>query len=216
MQASIKEERGQSLFEVLAGIAIATLIVGSSVAAIIVSLRSSSNSLQSQKGYAIAADILDNVQSYAEADWAGVYNLSDKTANGVYHLEIVATTSEFSTLGIATGTELVTFSSGSPEENIQYTTWFSVENVPRSVYNVIGSGIGDPATQKVTARVSWDIGGDTRTVQLVQYLSKVRTRTIGFDDWSGSSGVVGPVTGPTSDYYNIVDATITASGDITY
>jgi len=211
-----KENRGQSMFEILVAIAIAALIIGSSATAIIVSLRSGSYSIQSQKAYAIANDILNNVRSYTEADWAGVYNLSDKTADGVYHLEITATSSTSTTLGIATGTEIVTFSSASEEENISYTTWFSVQNVSRNDSNAIASGLGDPASQRVTAYVSWDIGGDTQTVQLVKYMSKVRTRTIPFNDWSGSSGVEGPITGPSNDYYSINNATITSEGYITF
>ncbi|MDZ4231257.1 MAG: hypothetical protein U1C52_00490 [Patescibacteria group bacterium] len=212
----LDKEKGQSMFEVVVAIAIAALIVGSSVTAIVVSLRSGTANVAAQKAYGLAGQMLNNVRSYTEANWAEIYNLADKTSNGIYSFQVTATSSESTTLGIATTTEVITFSSDSAEENIEYTTWFSVENVPRSGFNVIGAGTGDPATQKITAHVSWDVGGGARAIELVQYLSKVRTLTIAFDDWSGSSGVVGPVTGPTNDYYSVTNATITSAGDITF
>ncbi|MEX2054498.1 MAG: hypothetical protein WD883_03080 [Candidatus Colwellbacteria bacterium] len=209
-------QQGQSLFEIVIAIAIAALIVGSSVTAIVVSLRSGSSSVASQKAYGVANEMLNNVRSYTEANWAEIYNLGDKTSNGIYSLQVTATSTESTTLGIATTTDIITFTSDSAEENIEYTTWFSVQNVSRSTYNIVGAGTGDPATQKITVHVSWGVGGDTRTIELVQYLSKIRTRVILFDDWSGSSGVIGPVTGPTSDYYSISNATTTGGGDITF
>lgn len=212
----IKGEKGQSIFEILIAMAIATLIVGSSVTAIMVSLRSGSATVASQKAYSIANDTLNNVRSFAESNWADLYTQNKGDAYD-YYLGIVATSSISATLGIATGTETIAFTSPSGEENIEYTSWFTINNVPRDDSNwIVESADGDPTTQKITARVSWEVGGDLRQIDLVTYISKIRTSTVTFNNWSGVSGVTTPVTGPSSDYYSITNATITANGTITY
>jgi len=221
----IKLNKGQSILEILIGMAIATIIVGSSATALIVSLRSGSATIASQKAYGIADEILNNVRSFAESNWADLYApppLNDpsqgKGDNFPYYLEITSTSPESSVLGIAAGTEEVTFTSPSAEENIIYTRWFTIDNVSRNSDTnwIVGSGTGDPTTQKITAHVSWATNGATKQIDLTTYISKIRTRSITFIDWSGSSGVITPVTGPTKDYYSITNATITADGAITY
>ncbi|KKU18140.1 MAG: hypothetical protein UX31_C0013G0018 [Candidatus Nomurabacteria bacterium GW2011_GWA1_46_11] len=212
----IKSDKGQSIFEILIAMAIAALIVGSSVTAIMVSSRSGSATVASQKAYSIANETLNNTRSFAESSWADLYT-QNKGDVYQYHLAVVSTSSTSTILGIATGTEAVSFTSSSTEENINYTSWFTIDNVLRNSSNwIAGSGISDPTTQKITAHVSWTASGGTKQIDLVTYVSRVRTRSITFDDWSGSSGVTTPVTRPTNDYYSITGVTITAGGDITY
>ena len=112
---------GQSLFEIIVAVAISALIVGSTMAAIIVSLRSGNDNVTAQKAYGIARDILDNVRSFGEGDWATLYNLS-KGSSVQYYLSITATSATSSTIGITSGTEDITFSSSYTEENVNYTT----------------------------------------------------------------------------------------------
>jgi len=214
---------GQSVFEVLIAVAIATLIIGSAVTATIITLRSGSGGANSQKAYAIANETINNVRSYAEASWSDLYsppplNDPNEGKDGIdqYHLSVVSTTTEYTVLGIATGTENIVFTSTSTGENITYTSWFTIQDVNRTADNWIGSGFRDPTTLKITANVSWTVGGTANTIDLATYASKIRSRSVSFDDWGGSSGVTTPVTGPTRDYYAIGgNATITAGGDIT-
>jgi len=205
----IPSESGQSVFEILIAMSIATIIVGSSVAAIMVSQRSGSVTVSSGKAYAIADETLSSVRSFAESNWADMYTQSKGEAYQ-YYLNIVSSTATSSTLGIASGTATTTFTSSSAEENINYTSWFTIEDVTRD------SILLDPTTLKITVHVSWNPGGGAQEITLVGYVSKIRSRFITFDNWSGASGAAVPVTQPTNDYYSINNATIDANGAITY
>ena len=213
----LKLDDGQSIFEVLIAISIATLIVGSAVTAIIVSMRSGTSTVFSQKGYAIANGTLNNVRSFAESNWADIYAL-DKGDSYKYYLSVTATSSTSTTLGISNGTTTVSFTSTSTGENIDYTNWFTVDDVSRNSSDwIVGSGeIEDPTTQKITAHTSWTVNGQTKQIDLISYLSKIRTSAVTFTSWAGLSGVTTPVTRTTVDYYSITNATITASGAITF
>jgi len=212
----LRLDNGQSIFEVLIAISIATLIIGSAVTAIIVSMRSGTSTVLSQKGYAIANGTLNNVRSFAESNWADLYALS-KGDSYKYYLSVTATSSTSTTLGISNGTTTVSFTSTSTGENIDYTNWFTVDNVSRDSSDwIAGSGTGDPTTQKITAHTSWTVNGQTKQIDLISYLSKIRTSAVTFTSWAGSSGVTTPVTRTTMDYYSITNATITASGAITF
>ena len=217
----IPSESGQSVFEILIAMSIATIIVGSSVAAIMVSQRSGSVTVSSGKAYAIADETLSSVRSFAESNWADMYTQSKGEAYQ-YYLNIVSSTATSSTLGIASGTATTTFTSSSAEENINYTSWFTIGDVKRnSDDNKISTSTGptillDPTTLKITVHVSWNPGGGAQEITLVGYVSKIRSRFITFDNWSGASGAAVPVTQPTNDYYSINNATIDANGAITY
>ncbi|MCR4261103.1 MAG: hypothetical protein NUV96_02125 [Candidatus Colwellbacteria bacterium] len=212
----MRSEEGQSVFEILIAMAIATIIVGSSVTAIMISQRSSSATVSSGKAYAIADETLGNVRSFAESNWADMYT-QNKGEAYQYYLNVVSSTATSSTLGIASGTATTTFTSSSAEENIDYSSWFTIESVTRNpLTNEINTGGSlDPTTLKITVHVSWTTGG-SQEITLVGYISKIRSLFITFDDWSGASGVVGPVTQPTKDYYSINNATIDSNGEITY
>lgn len=203
----IEGEKGQSIFEILIAISIATLIVGSAATAIIVSMKSGAGSANSQRAYGIANEMLNNVRSFAESNWADLYNHGTST----YYLTVTATSSTSTTLGLTTGTSTVTVG------DVDYGSSFTIEDVNRNISNWVGDGYEDPTTLKITAYVEWSSGGATSTIDLSTYISKIRSRTISFIDWSGSSGVSSAVTGPTSDYYAIGgNATITGAGDISY
>ncbi len=216
----IKLNEGQSVFEVLIAIAIATLIVGSSVTAIMVSMRSGTITVASQKAYGIANGDLNNVRSFSESNWAGLYTplgTQNKGSAYPYYLAVTASSSTSTILGLTNGTTTVSFTSTSTGENIDYTSWFTIDNVSRTSSNWIGSGTGDPTTQKITAHVSWVMSGETKQIDLVTYISKIRTSSITYTKWDGFSGVTTPVTKSTNDYYGITgNATITANGTITY
>jgi len=203
MNKLIKGIEGQSLFEILIAIGIAALIIGSATTAIVISIRSEKNNVASQKAYAIAEDMLNNARSYSEADWSTLYNQT-KGSGTQYYLEVTATSSTSTTLGITSGTSSTTFTSSSTEENIIYTTWFAIEDVQRNSNQAVvgGGGTNDPSTQKVTVHVSWPVGGDTREITLVQQLSNIKSNTAKSDNWSGSGGSASTVVKFGPDYFS--------------
>ena len=195
---------GQSLFEIVVAIGVAALIIGSTTTAIVVSLQSDRNNAATQKAYALAEELLNNVSSYAEGNWGELYRNTGATN---FYLEFTATSATSTQLGIATGTDTVsfTFTATSTEENVTYTTWFNIADVERNSSQAIGSGVSDPSTREITAHVSWDTADDTREIELVQILSNIRSLTVTSDDWSGSSGSAVPVTIFDEDYYQKTD-----------
>lgn len=99
-----------------------------------------------------------------------------------------------------------------------YTRWFSVENVSRDANGdvVASGGTEDPSTQKITAWVQWDFRGDTAETTVVEYLTRwPRDRVTAFTDWSGSSGVEGPVTKPDANYSTSTNLSTSTPGQLT-
>ncbi len=80
-----------------------------------------------------------------------------------------------------------------------YTRYFSVENVNRDTNGNIASsgGTDDPSTQKITTTVTWEGG---RKIQLFHYMLRKDAFLLWNNNWSGGSGVSGPVTSATSSF----------------
>ena len=95
------KNKGQSLFEIIIAIGLAAIIIGSATTAIIVSLKTGKSNVDNQKAYAIAQDILNNVRSYADANWSDIYS---RDTNGTYHLYEDSVTATSTELALGTGT----------------------------------------------------------------------------------------------------------------
>ncbi len=80
-----------------------------------------------------------------------------------------------------------------------YTRYFSVENVNRDTNGNIASsgGTDDSSTQKITTTVTWEGG---RKIQLFHYMLRKDAFLLWNNNWSGGSGVSGPVTSATSSF----------------
>lgn len=200
--------KGQSLIEVIIAITVGALIVGSAAAALIFTVRSNQQNRATDSASSLAQELLDNVRSVAEGNWQGLYDLNakgDPTQSCppyCYYLD--------AGLAIVAGSENKTVN------NITYTSYFTVENVNRDSCGtreiVAGAETGcsasqtgvlsDPSTQKITAKVTWPQGTDTAEVLVSEYLTRSKNEVNQFTDWSGSSGVDGPVVRPSKDYFN--------------
>lgn len=212
---------GQSLIEIIIAITIGALIVGSAAGALMFTIRSNQQSRATDMASTLAQEILDQIRSVSDGNWQNLYNLSAKGGPTqscpphCYHLG--------AGLNIVAGSE-----AGPPLNinNIQYTRYFTVENVNRdncgtreivtgaeTSCSASQTGIfNDPSTQKVTAKVTWRQGGDTAEVVVSEYFTRARNEVNQFTDWSGLSGVAGPVPRPTRDYFGksaTIDATTT-------
>lgn len=188
-----KSERGQSLAELLVGVAVVTIILSSIVGAIILVIRSNLQSTTSRTAAALGEEMMDSVRSVAEGKWSNLYGVSPKGASTTYRV-----TASGTALLIVSGSEDVSVN------NTTYTRFFSVEDVSRdSVQNIAASGTEDPSTQKVTITVRWQVGGDTANLQTTEYLTRFRNEVTRFTDWSGSSTIPGPITAPNSNYFSM-------------
>ena len=187
-----KGERGQSLAELLVGVAIVTIIISSIVGAVIVVLRSNLQSTTSRTAAALGEEMMNSVRSIAEGKWGSLYSVSPKGASTTYRVSTSGTA-----LTIVSGSEDISVN------NATYTRFFSVENVSRdSAQNIAASGTEDPSTQKITITVRWQISGGTPQLQTAEYLTRFRNEVTRFTDWSGSSTVSGPITNPDNNYFS--------------
>ncbi|MDP2650658.1 MAG: hypothetical protein Q8P04_01010 [bacterium] len=197
-------EKGQSLAELLIGVAIVIIIISSIVGAVIVVVRSNLQSTATRTAAALGQELADGVRSVAEGKWSNLYSVSPKGASTTYRVT-------------ASGTPpVLTVVSGSEEvvvNNFTYTRFFSVENVNRdSAQNIAASGTEDPSTQKITISVRWQLSGQTAELTTAEYFTRSRNEVTRFTDWSGASSTAGPITSPDSNYFSKsnLDATSTA------
>ncbi|MCL5011999.1 MAG: LamG domain-containing protein [Patescibacteria group bacterium] len=95
-----------------------------------------------------------------------------------------------------------------------YTRYFSVENVNRDTNGNIASsgGTDDPSTQKITTTVTWEGG---RKIQLFHYMLRKDAFLLWNNNWSGGSGVSGPVTSATSSFASSTNVVYTTPSLIT-
>ena len=183
-------QKGQSLIEILVSIAIGAVVFGSIVVAVSAGVRLNFESKTTQIASSLARQTIDRVSSIAESNWQNVYSLPTKGLNSQYY-------------PTASGTTLVILAGATTTiiEGRTFTYWFSVENVNRtkcglgeitvlattSCPTTEGAGENeiyeDPATQKITAKVSWQPGNHLLTI--TQNISRKRNLSFIQTDWSG-------------------------------
>ncbi len=184
-------EKGQSLAELLVGVAVVTIILSSIVGAVILTLRSNLQSTTSRTAAALGEEMMDSVRSVAEGKWTNLYSVSSKGSSTTYRV-----TASGTALAVVSGSEDISVN------NATYTRFFSVENVSRdSVQNIAVSGTEDPSTQKITITVRWQVSGGSSQLQTTEYLTRFRNEVTRFTDWSGQTGVAGPVATPDNNYF---------------
>jgi len=93
--------RGQSLMEILVGMAIGIFLIVAGVGLIVPSLNTNTQVTNVQRGAALAKELLDNVRVWSEGNWHNIFALATGTANP-YYLNVLQ-----SPFTAATGTELV-------------------------------------------------------------------------------------------------------------
>ncbi len=77
---------GQSLVELIIGIAIVSVIAGSVVGALVLSVRINKQSVHTGTASALAQELLDKTRSLSEGDWSKIYELSAKGASSTYFI----------------------------------------------------------------------------------------------------------------------------------
>jgi len=148
---NLKDQKGQSLFEIVMAVTIAGLLIGGVTTGVVVSLRSNSNNISSQIGYSLALETLDKVKSYADSDWAGLYDLSDKTASGEYYLVL-----DSGTFTILSGEESIL---GEDIKSGLVGHWKMDETATSTAYDYSGSGNHGSGLGGVSYNASCQIGG---------------------------------------------------------
>jgi prepilin-type N-terminal cleavage/methylation domain-containing protein len=83
-RCSWKESAGQSLIEVMVGLAIGGVLIGAAAFAISVTLRSSVSIQRSGAAVSIAQDLMGRARAWGAADWQNVYGLTKGSSNHYY------------------------------------------------------------------------------------------------------------------------------------
>ena len=197
-------ERGQSLTELLIGVAIVTIIISSIVGAIVLVLRSNLQATTARTAAGLGEEMMNGVRSVAEGSWSNLYSVGSKGSSTTYRVSASGTS-----LAIVSGSEEVVVNS------VTYTRFFSVENVNRdSAQHIAASGTEDLSTQKITITVRWQINGKQAELQTAEYLTRFRNEVTRFTDWSGSSTIPGPITNPDNNYFSVSGLNATGTGEL--
>ena len=171
----MKSKKGQSLIELILGVAIGALLVGAAAAALSVTLRSSSGLRTTQTALYLGKELMNEVRAYAARDWKNAYFLSRVPA--VYYL-------------VSAGTGFAT-SSGSEEiilNETAYTRSFTLEDVIREA-------VADPGLLEVQVNVLWNSGGIAAgTTTLHSRIARRGSEAIAQTDWSGGPVDPAPIT----------------------
>lgn len=190
------DNRGQLLLEILIVVGILAVVGALVSQLIIVSMRASKASNESNVAMALSREIVESVTAISFQNWLSIYGL-DKDGSK-YHT--ATTTTSWS---IIPGVETVKFN------DLEYARYFTVENVSRDLNKLIESGYvaghDDPSTQKLTVFVGYN--GATTTV--FQYLTRWRNKTCVQTGWSGTGS--GTTTCPSTLYESKdkIDTTVT-------
>jgi len=79
-------DSGQSLVELLIGIAIAAIIVSSIVGAVVLSVRINKQSIAAKVASSLGQETLDDLRSISEGRWQRLYDLDTKDASSTYYI----------------------------------------------------------------------------------------------------------------------------------
>lgn len=182
---------GQSLIEILIGIAVGVIIVGGVAATIAVTLRSNVANKNVQTATALAQEIINAVSDFSSANW---HNIDTLTPGSQYRL---ATTGP--AFVSAAGAESFVI------DSLPFSRYFSYEDVSRDpvtgdIQSVFVPVNNDPSTKKIAVTVSWQEQGDTSSVSLNKFVTRSRNFVFTQTDWSGGSGQLGPISSPNNRY----------------
>jgi len=189
--------KGQSLVEILIAISVGVILIGAATAVIAPLLRSNLETRSVQTAGSLAQEYLDNIQSISESNWNSLYNPPASKGPGSQFYLKATSSAAFEIVSGATSTLM---------EGKNFTRYFSIENVNRTlcgVSDITGNattscfgGTGsdgvaeDPSTQKIIATVSWE---GNRLITKTQYFIRRRHKVFVQTDWSGGPGQEGPI-----------------------
>lgn len=192
---------GQSLVELVIGIAIGILFITGAVGIIVLTLRISSQNKFSQTASELSHEFANQIPTLTDANWHELYDVSPHSTSTVYQL---VPSGNF--LTVATGTESLTINGQA------YSRSFVVEDVYRDSNGSIteSGGTLDPSTLKVTITTSWVQLGDTASISLVEYVTRNKSRIFRETNWASGGGQEGPVTSPNTLFADQTNVNYTA------
>jgi len=195
---------GQSLVEVLVGVALGALFVIGTAGIIAPSLQTNTQVAQVEVRSQLANGLVQNVQSWAAGSWNGVLALATGTLN-TYYLQTA--TSSFS---VASGTESLVMNAQA------YSRYFYLGDVYRdnsgNVTTTSGGSNYDPSTKLVTVTVAASSTSSSKTTIVSAYIARTVNNVFSQTSWAGGSGQNNPVTLATTSFASANNITVSSTG----
>ena len=194
LKAQSKTNSGQSLIEILIGIAVGVIIIGGVTATIAVTLRSNVQNKNVQSATSLSQELVNKLTDFASANWHNI----DTLGSGQYHL--VQSGAAFSAQSGIEPAQTI--------DSVPFTRYFTVQSVSRDVNNsieaVYNSANNDPSTKKVVVTVSWQQGPDPVQTTVNKFIT--RSKNLVFQQTSWVGGLTNPsdpvLTVPNTTYYD--------------
>ncbi len=173
---------GQSLIEILIGIAIGAILIGGAAATITLTLRSNVQNKNIQTASALAQAMLDKVTVDADADWHNVDEESGIVLGSPYYLSPKDP-----------GFELKAGVVNESADGLVFSTSFMVAPVYRdqttdAIAPASGSTYEDPSTKKIIAVSAWLENGQVANVTVNKYITRSRNLIFKQSDWQDGAG----------------------------
>lgn len=191
---SLTKQRGQSLVELVIGIALGVLFIAGAIGIIVLTLRIGSQNKLSHTATELTHEFANQIPTVAAADWHELFDVSPHGTSTQYHL-----VESGGFLAVATGSESITVN-GQP-----YARSFTVSDVYRDGDGEIvtdGSGTLDPSTLKIVTATAWVQNGEATRVEFSQYVTRNRNRVFNQTDWTAGPGDTGPHTAPSAGFFS--------------
>ncbi len=171
--------RGQSLIEILVGVAIGAILIGGAAATITFTLRSNVQNKNIQTASALSQAMLDRVAVFAAADWHNIDAVSGIIPGSDYNL-----------LPKPPGFERKDGSAPETVDGLLFSTAFRVEAAHRNqsteaIEAASASTYEDPSTKKIVVITTWTEGGETANVTVNRYITRSRNLIFKQTDWDG-------------------------------
>lgn len=202
---------GQSLLEVIVGLSIGAILIGAGAFAVSSMLQANFSLQKSQSASALNQELMDQVRSFAGANWQNLAALPKSSSTPRY---LVASGS---ILVISNGTENVQ-SNGNP-----FTRFFTVEDACREVgaqaaltgtVPCAGGSVTDPSAQYVVVYTRWQSAGNTGEVKSSEYFTRWNNVVFHQSDWSGGPGETGALSEPGNRFATSTNVEVTSTGTL--
>jgi Tfp pilus assembly protein FimT len=200
---------GQSLIELLIGIAIGAVFIIGVITIVAPVLRINEKTTLVQTQTALANELAGNVKSLAVANWANVASLATGTTKTYY---LTTSTSPFLVVGSGTSTEAITMGTTT------FVRYFYVSEVYRdsngNVTSTVSGANLDPSSRLATILVNVSGTTTSATTTLWIYITRNASNNFNQVSWAGSAGQNTPVTLVSSSFATSSNITI-SNGAIT-
>lgn len=173
----LSKNSGQSLIEILIGVAIGAILIGGAAATITFTLRSNVQNKNIQIASSLSQAMLDRVTVFAAADWHNIDEVSGLVPGNSYYLAPKDSGLERKDGALSETIDGVAFSASFKVESVHRNqSTEAIEPSSASTYE-------DPSTKKIIAITTWNENEDVANVTVNKYITRSRNFIFQQTDW---------------------------------